>query len=147
MDERRFVVSGGSWHRPEAHLPGKAGDCGATAQDNRLFRKRCPGGVAPARPAPASGHGNTRFRRFRRRAGRGVFAGLFKAMSGGPGLEYALIDGAIVSVHRKAAGARGGLGLRPPGARAAGRPPRSSRRWVRLATGRASCSRPARRRI
>jgi hypothetical protein len=40
-------------------------------------------------------------------------------MSGDPDLEYALIDGTIVQVHQKAAGAKGGLRLRPSGAHAA----------------------------
>jgi hypothetical protein len=35
-------------------------------------------------------------------------------------LEYALIDGTIVQVHQKATGSKGGLSLRPSGARAAG---------------------------
>jgi len=54
-------------------------------------------------------------------------------MSNDPDLEYAMIpshglqenhcraaDGTIVSVHQKATGAKGGLKIRPSGARAAG---------------------------
>ncbi|AUH66036.1 transporter [Paracoccus zhejiangensis] len=40
-------------------------------------------------------------------------------MSDDPDLEYALIDGTIVSVHQKATGAKGGLTLSPLDARAA----------------------------
>ena len=42
---------------------------------------------------------------------------LFKAIRGDPDLEYALIDGTIVQVHQKATGAKGGLSIRPSGAR------------------------------
>ena len=61
MDEQRFVVTDRVWQRLEAHLPGKIGDAGATAKDNRLFleavfwrvRTGRPGShrVALARPA------------------------------------------------------------------------------------------------
>ena len=68
---------------------------------------------------PVFGHWNSQFWRFRRWARAGVFERLFKAMSGDPDLEYALIDGTIVQVHQKATGAKGGLNIRPLGARAA----------------------------
>ena len=41
-------------------------------------------------------------------------------MNDDPDLEYALIDGTIVSVHQKATGAKGGLSIRPSDVRAAG---------------------------
>ncbi len=37
MNEHRFVVSDVLWQRLEQHLPGKIGDAGSTAKDNRLF--------------------------------------------------------------------------------------------------------------
>lgn len=124
MSEQRFVLTDRVWHRLEPHLPGKSSDAGATAKDNRLFleavfwrvRTGCPWRDLP----PVFGNWNTQFRRFRRWAKAGVFESLFKAMSDDPDLEYALIDGTIVSVHQKASGAKGGLRLRPSGARAAG---------------------------
>jgi len=79
-------------------------------------RTGCPWRDLP----PVFGNWNTQFRRFRRWAKAGVFENLFKAMSDDPDLEYALIDGTIVSVHQKASGAKGGLRLKPSGARAAG---------------------------
>lgn len=69
---------------------------------------------------PGFGNWNSQFRRFRRWAKAGVFERLFNAIGCNPDLEYALIDGAIVQVHQKASGAKGGLALRPSGARAAG---------------------------
>ena len=124
MNERRFVVSDALWRRLEPDLPGKVSDAGATAKDNRLFLEAVFWRVRTGSPwrdlPPAFGHWNSQFRRFRRWAKSGIFESLFKAMSGDPDLEYALIDGTIVRVHQKATGAKGGLRLRPSGARAVG---------------------------
>ena len=124
MNEQRFVVSDALWQRLEPHLPGKVSDAGATAKDNRLFLEAVFWRVRTGAPwrdlPPALGHWNSRFRRFRRWAKSGIFESLVKAVSGDPDLEYALIDGAIVQVHQKATGAKGGLRLRPSGARAVG---------------------------
>src|SRR6056300_808141 len=124
MDEQRFVVSDVLWRRLERHLPGKASDCGVTAKDNRLFLEAVFWRVRTGSPwrdlPPAFGNWNSQFRRFRRWAEAGVFESLFNVMSGAADLEYALIDGTIVQVHQKATGAKGGLRLRPLGARAAG---------------------------
>jgi len=123
MNEQRFVVTDRVWQRLEPHLAGKASDAGATAKDNRLFLEAVFLRVRTGSPwrdlPPAFGNWNSQFRRFRRWAKAGVFESLFKAMSGDPDLEYALIDGTIVQVHQKATGAKGGLKLRPSGARAA----------------------------
>ena len=124
MDEQRFVVSDGLWRRLEPHLPGKASDCGVTARDNRLFLEAVFWRVRTGAPwrdlPPAFGNWNSQFRRFRRWARTGVFESLFKALNDDPDLEYALIDGTIVQVHQKATGAKGGLNIRPSGARVAG---------------------------
>lgn len=123
MDDQRFVVTDGLWKRLEEYLPGKASDAGVTAKDNRRFVEAVFWRVrtgAPWRDLPAAfGNWNSQFRRFRRWAKAGVFERLFNAMSGDPDLEYALIDGTIVQVHQKATGAKGGLKLKPSGARAA----------------------------
>ena len=124
MNEQRFVVSDALWRRLEPDLPGKVSDAGATAKDNRLFLEAVFWRVRTGSPwrdlPPAFGDWNSQFRRFRRWAKSGIFESLFKAMSGDPDREYALIDGAIVQVHRKATGAKGGHRLRPSGARAVG---------------------------
>ena len=123
MNEQRFVVTDVLWRRLEAHLPGKRGDCGMTAKDNRLFLEavfwRVRTGL-PWRDLPSCfGHWNSQFRRFRRWAKAGVFERLFRLMSDDPDFEYALIDGTIVQVHQKATGAKGGLRLNPSGVRVA----------------------------
>jgi transposase len=124
MDETRFVVTDEVWDRLAPLLPGKAGDRGATGRDNRLFVEavlwRVRTGL-PWRDLPtAFGNWNSVFRRFRRWAKAGVFERVLKEMRGTPDFEYALIDGTIVQAHQKAAGARGGLRLRPSAARAVG---------------------------
>ena len=123
MNEQRFVVTDRMWQRLAPHLPGKASDAGATARDNRLFLEAMFWRVRTGTPwrdlPPAFGNWNTQFRRFRRWAQTGVFESLFKAMSDEPDLEYALIDGTIVQAHQKASGAKGGLNIKPLGARAA----------------------------
>ena len=123
MDEERFVISDESWIRLEPLLPGKDGDSGTTGKDNRLFLEavlwRVRTGL-PWRDLPREfGNWNSTFRRFRRWAQNGVFERVFKEINGDPDFEYAMIDGTIVQAHQKAAGAKGGLKIRPSDAREA----------------------------
>jgi len=104
-------------------LPGKASDPGATARDNRLLLeavlRRVRTGV-PWRDLPSDfGHWNGAFQRFRRWVRGGVFERVFQRLSDEPDVEYALVDGTIVTAHQKASGAKGGPGTRPSAARAA----------------------------
>jgi transposase len=123
MNSERFVIGDAMWERIAPQLPGKASDRGVTAVDNRLFLEAVLWRVrtgSPWRDLPdVFGNWNSVFQRFRRWAKKGVFERLFEAISDEPDLEYALIDGTIVSVHQKASGARGGLEIRPSGARRA----------------------------
>ena len=50
--------------------------------------------------------------------GERCFEILFKALSGDPDFEYAMIDGTIVRVHQHGAGAKGGPKIRQSGDRA-----------------------------
>ncbi len=123
MTESRFVITDRVWEKVAPHLPGKASDCGVTAADNRLFLEAVLWRVrtgAPWRDLPGDlGNWNSTFQRFRRWAKNGVFERLFEVLADEPDLEYALIDGTIVSVHQKASGAKGGLKIRPSAARKA----------------------------
>ena len=123
LDRDRFVVDDAAWEKVAPLLPGKPTDPGATGKDNRLFLEavlwRVRTGV-PWRDLPgAFGRWNSVFQRFRRRVKGGVFERVFACLSGEPDFEYALVDGAIVTAHHKASGARGGPEPRPSGARAA----------------------------
>ncbi len=123
MNSKRLMISDAVWERIAPQLPGKMSDCGVTASDNRLFVEAVLWRVrtgSPWRDLPASfGKWNSVFQRFRRWANKGVFERLFEILSDEVDFEYALIDGTIVSVHQKASGAKGGLAIRPSGARKA----------------------------
>ena len=124
VDRDRFVVGDAVWEKVASLLPGKASDSGVIAKDNRLFLEAVlwrVGSGLPWRDLPREfGRWSSVFQRFRRWVRAGVFERIFACLSGEPDFEYAPIDGTIVSVHRKASGAKGGLKLRPSAARAAG---------------------------
>jgi len=119
----RTVLTDVQWERIAPLLPGKEGDPGRSGEDNRRFVEGVLWVVrtgAPWRDLPECfGKWSSVWKRFRRWALKGVFEKLFKALSGEPDFEYALIDGSIIKVHRHATGAKGGLSIRPSAARAA----------------------------
>src|SRR3954452_25547189 len=124
MDPGRFVLSDTVWAKIEALLPGKKSDRGVTAKDNWLFLEavlwRARAGLPWRDLPPEFGHWNSVFTRFRRWVRAMVFERIFKALSGEPDFEYAMIDGTIVTVHQKASGAKGraennAIGLRRGG--------------------------------
>jgi transposase len=119
----RVILSDEQWERVAPHLPGKKGDPGRTAADNRLFLESVLWIArvgAPWRDLPETfGNWNSVFQRFRRWALKGVFDRLFRLLSDDPDFEYALIDGTIIRVHQHATGAKGGLKIRRSAVRAA----------------------------
>ena len=119
----RAALSEAMWARVAPLLPGKDGDPGRSAGDNRLFMEAVLWMArvgAPWRDLPARfGAWNSVFRRFRRWAQKGVFERLFAALSGEPDFEYVMVDGTIIRVHQHGTGAKGGLRVRPSDARAA----------------------------
>ena len=124
MDRERFGITDSVWERVAPLLSGKASDRGVTARDNRLFLEAVLWRVrtgSPWRDLPDEfGRWNSVCERFRRWVRAGLFERIFERLSGEPDFEYALIDGTIVTAHQKASGAKGGLSIRPSGARAAG---------------------------
>ncbi len=120
----RDILSDAQWERIEPLLPGKPGDPGRSAADNRVFLEAVLWMARTGAPwrdlHQRFGRWNSVFRRFRRWAQKGVFESLFNALSDDPDFEYVMIDGTIVRVHQHGAGARGGLKIRPSADRAAG---------------------------
>jgi transposase len=119
----RTVLTDAQWERIAPLLPGKKGDPGRSGDDNRRSLEGILWIVrtgAPWRDLPdVFGNWFTVWKRFRRWAVKGVSEKVFKALSGEPDMEYALIDGTIVKVHRHGAGAKGGLKIRLSANRAA----------------------------
>ena len=117
----RFLLNDAQYEKMAPLLPGKIGDPGRTATDNRLFVEAVLWIVrtgAPWRDLPVCfGRWNSAFRRFRRWSRKGVFEKIFNALSGNPDFEYAIVDGTIVRVHQHGAGAKGGLKIRRLAAR------------------------------
>ena len=120
----RTVLSDAQWDRIKDLMPGKATDCGVSGRDNRLFVEGVLWVVrtgAPWRDVPEEvGDWNATYRRFSRWSQAGVWESLFKALADDPDFEYVIVDATIVRAHQHAAGAKGGLKIRPSGARAAG---------------------------
>lgn len=109
---RRYALPDDQWERIKDLLPGRAGQPGATARDNRLFIDaalyRFHAGI-PWRDLPA------RFEDFRvvhlrhsRWSKTGVWARLFERLAQDADNEYAMIDSTIVRAHQHSAGAKGG---------------------------------------
>jgi transposase len=107
----RFCLTDAQWSRIEPHCLGKARDPGRTGGDGRLFMEAVLW-IARTnslwRDLPeAFGNWNTVFKRFRHWVNADVFKRIFDAVSGEPDMEYAMIDGTIVPVHRHGHGAKG----------------------------------------
>jgi transposase len=107
-----MVLRDDQWERIAPLLPGKPGDPGRSAADNRLFLEAVLWIVrvgAPWRDLPAGfGNWNSVFQRFRRWAKGGAFDRIFQVLSEDADFEYVIIDGTIVRVHQHGTGARGG---------------------------------------
>ena len=108
----RRILSDSQWARVALLLPGKDGDPGRSARDNREFLEAVlwiARTGSPWRDLPDEfGLWNSVFQRFRRWALKGVFERVFKVLSVDADFEYVLIDGTIVRLHQHGAGAKGG---------------------------------------
>jgi transposase len=97
------------WARIEHMLPGKAGDRGKTAKDNRLFVDAVlwiGRAGAPWRDLPeAFGPWNSVYRRFSRWSNAGVWHRVFAELAKDADFEEVFLDSTIVRVHQHAAGA------------------------------------------
>jgi len=106
-DLNRDILRDDQWERIKDLLPGKASDCGVTAQDNRLFLEAVlwiARTSSPWRDLPEHfGHWHPIYVRYGRWSKKGVWAGLAEAVSD-PDFEHLFIDGSIVRVHQHGAG-------------------------------------------
>ena len=106
-----MVLRDDQWTRIAPLLPGKAGDPGRTAADNRRFLEAVLWIVrvgAPWRDRPDGfGNWNSVFQRFRRWARSGVFDRVLQAWSEDADFEPVIVDRPIVRVPQHGTGARG----------------------------------------
>src|SRR6516162_2158853 len=105
----RYGLRDDQWERIKDMLPGKVGDVGATARDNRRFVEavlyRYRAGI-PWRDLPERfGDWKNTHRRFSRWAEKGVWQRLFEHLAADADNEYAMIDSTIVRAHQHSAGA------------------------------------------
>jgi transposase len=107
---RRHEISDAKWETIVDLLPGKEGDPGATAKDNRLFVNAVlwiAKTGAPWRDLPERfGNWNSVFQRFNRWCKSGVFQAILEQLQD-PDLGVLLLDSTIIRAHQHAAGAEG----------------------------------------
>jgi transposase len=107
---RRHEITDEQWEKIKGLLPGKAGDPGRTADDNRLFVNAVlwiAKTGAPWRDLPERfGPWNSVFQRFNRWCKRGVWKQLFDTWKD-PDLESLMFDSTVIRAHQHAAGKGG----------------------------------------
>ena len=112
----RYELSEVQWQRICDLLPGKPGDPGRTAADNRLFvngvlwilRSGAHWQDLPER----YGKWKTAHKRFTRWAKAGVWEKVFASLVRDPDNRYLMLDSTLVRVHQQAAGGKGGPRIR-----------------------------------
>lgn len=113
----RRALNDVQWATVEPYCLGKSSDPGQTGRDPRLFVEAVLWIVrtgAQWRELPEEfGKWNSVFKRFRRWVKADVFYNMFRVSAADADLEYAMVDGTIVKVHRSGQGAKGGLIARP----------------------------------
>jgi transposase len=133
----RHAISDADWDRIKDLLPGRPGQTGWLAKDNRLFVDAVPCIAktgAPWRDLPERfGKWNSVWRRFDRWSRKGTWQRVFEALQD-PDLEWLIRDATVIRAHPCAAGAEkkrtapGARSSRPSAAAGAGSAPRSTRR-------------------
>ena len=120
----RLNLRDDQWERIEGMLPGKASDPGRTGADNRLFVEAVlwmARSGAPWRDLPPEfGNWNSVYRRFARWQKGGVWGRVFEELARDCDFEEVFIDGTVIRVHQRAAGAQKKTARRRSGDLAAG---------------------------
>jgi len=113
---KRYELTAVQWQRLAPLLPGKAGDPGRTASDNRLFVN----GVLWVLRSGAHwcdlperyGKWKSLHQRFARWAKAGVWERVFEALIDDADNEYLMLDSTLVRAHQQAATGKGGAKIR-----------------------------------
>ena len=104
---RRYELSQSQWERIAHLLPGKAGDPGRHAADNRLFVHGVlwilRSGARWSDLPPRYGKYKTVHRRFGRWADKGVWEKVFAALIADPSNDYVMLDASLLKAHQQAA--------------------------------------------
>lgn len=123
MEERKQLRDD-QWERIKDLLPGKAGDRGVTAKDNRLFIEAILWMGRTGAPwrdlLPEFGPWHSAYMRFARWRDKGVWSRLATTIAHDPDLEALMIDSSIVRAHQHSAGAQKKRGARELAVLAAG---------------------------
>src|SRR5271166_5111176 len=105
----RHAIRDEDWERIKDLLPGREGQRGVTAKDNRMFIDAVlwiAKTGAPWRDLPERfGKWNSVWKRFDRWARKGVWKQVFAAL-GDPDLEWLILDSPVIRAHPHAAGAK-----------------------------------------
>ncbi|WP_317983807.1 IS5 family transposase [Komagataeibacter rhaeticus] len=100
------------WAKMEPLCLGKKTDRGRSGKDNRLFIEAILWIARTSGPwrdlPPYFGHWNSVYSRYSDWTKVGVFQKIFEAVSDDADMEYVMIDGTVVRVHRHDQGAKGG---------------------------------------
>src|SRR5262245_1139831 len=125
----RHAIADTDWDRIKDLLPGRPGQTGWLAADNRRFIDAVLWIAKTGAPWPdlpdRFGKWNSVWKRFDRWATKGTWAAVFAALQD-PDLEWLVLDSTVVRAHPCAAGAK-----KKPAASGA----RPSRRWAAAGAG------------
>ena len=111
-ERKRHQLREDQWDKIKDFLPGKKGDVGCTAKDNRLFieaviykaKTGCGWRDLPER----FGKWHSMHKRFLRWSQKGVWQSIFNTLACDADTEWLMIDSTIIRVHQYACGAKGG---------------------------------------
>ena len=139
----RHEISQAAWERIEHLLPGRPGDVGVTAANNRLFVNAVYWIAKTGAPwrdlPPRFGPWNSIFQRFNRWSKKGVWQRVAEALSEDVDFEWLMIDSTVVRAHQHAAGKKGGKTANNLDAAREDSAPRSTSRSTGWATPCGSC--------
>ena len=110
---QRHEISDESWDRIKDMLPGRPGQQGWVAKDNRLFINAVlwiGKTGAPWRDLPERfGLWNSVWKRFDRWSYKGTWSRIFDTLAAAdPDLEWLILDSTVIRAHQHAAGKNGG---------------------------------------